>query len=211
MNHHRVAASAGFTLIEIMVALIIMAVIMIMAYNAFDGVLRLESRSKEAFLAENRRSLAFSIMLNDFLHMRARPARDQLGGVRPAYLAPSGDYSVEFTRGGLPDVGTMAGGIQRVAYRVEENKLIRTTWQTVDIAASTETLDQVLATGVVDLEVSQLDQDRRYTGNWPPLNVDLNPDALPPMVRIVLTTQDGDDIDMLIPGTGNLAVGERDP
>ena len=48
----------GFTLVEMMVALIIMAVVSVLAWRAFDGVLLMEARSKNDFLAQNRLHLA---------------------------------------------------------------------------------------------------------------------------------------------------------
>jgi len=201
----------GFTLVEILVALVVMSIIMVLAYRAFDGILLMEERSKDEFLKENRRSLATSILLNDFFHMRARPVRDQLGGIREAYLAPSGEYEVEFTRGGLPDVAFMAGGIQRIAYSVKDKKLVRTIWQTVDVGPATETVDQVLATGIGSIEVEQLDEDGRFISNWPPINRNLSADALPPMVKITLETAEGERMELLVPGpqVENLP-GERD-
>ena len=195
----------GFTLVEIMVALLIMAVLSVLAYNAFDGVLLVENRSKEDFLAENRRSLAVSIILNDFLHLRARPARDQLGGIRNAYLAPAGDYNVEFTRGGLPDFPAMPGGIQRVAYRAEGGQLIRTTWDVVDAGPQTAVSDRVLATGIDELTVEQLDSGGEFIANWPPVNENLDPEAVPAMVRITLGLAEGDDVVLLAPGPESYA------
>lgn len=196
----RRVGQVGFTLVEILVALMVMAVLSVLAFQAFDGILALESRSKQTFLQENRRSLAVSIMLNDFLHMRARPVRDQLGGLREAYLAPSGDYVVEFTRGGLPDFDSMAGGIQRLAYRAEGGRLLRTTWQTADAGPTLRPEDQILATGIRDLRVEQLDSTNRFAPLWPPVNEGAEPGSLPPMVRITLATEEGDEIRLLVPG-----------
>ena len=190
----------GFTLVEILVALLIMSVLSVLAYNAFDGILLVESRSKEEFLAENRRGLAVSIILNDLLHLRARPARDELGGVQNAYLAPSAEYQVLFTRGGLPDFPTMRGGIQRVAYRVEDSRLIRTTWPRVDVGPTPEPLDQVLATGVTRLKVEQLDRQGEFIPVWPPINEHREAEALPSMIRITLRLDDNEEMVLLVPG-----------
>jgi general secretion pathway protein J len=205
-------AQSGFTLIEIMVALVVMSIIMVLAYQAFDGILLMEERSKDDFLKENRRSLATSILLNDFFHMRARPVRDQLGGIREAYLAPSGDYAVEFTRGALPNVEYMAGGIQRVAYSVKNKQLVRTIWETVDVGPATDTIDQVIASGIASIDVEQLDEDGRFIPNWPPINRNLAEDALPPMVKVILETEEGDQLELLVPGpqVENRIRGERD-
>lgn len=191
----------GFTLVEILVALVVMSVVSVLAYRAFDGILDMEARSKTEFLQQNRLSLAASMMLNDLLHMRARPVRDILGGQLGAYLAPSGEYAVEFTRGGLPDFDTMRGGIQRVAYRVEGERLLRTVWPTVDRGPAPEPSDQVLASGVKSLAVEQLDSANQFVPVWPPINQASRVDSLPAMVRITLVTVDGDELPLLVPGS----------
>ncbi len=190
----------GFTLVEILVAMLVMAVLSVLAYQAFDGILAMEARSKEQFLEENRRSLATSIILNDFLHMRARPVRDQLGGIKPAFMAPSGEHQVEFTRGGLPDFATMAGGIQRLAYRVEGDRLIRTSWEVADEGPQTRQLDQVLAAGVTGLTAEMLDPQGLFVPQWPPLNVGAGAGSLPAMVRITLHLAGGDELVVMAPG-----------
>ncbi len=196
----------GFTLVEILVAMLIMAVVSVLAYNAFDGVLAMEERSKKEFLAENRRSLATSIVLNDLIHLRARPVRDQLGGVKNAYLAPSGEYAVEFSRGGLPDFPTMPGGLQRVAYRVADGQLIRTTWEVLDLGPATVVSDQVLATGIAALRVEQLDSRGQFIPVWPPLDEQqMAPEALPALVRLTLELEGGEEMRLLIPGPEGLS------
>src|SRR5690606_16113667 len=94
-------AQRGFSLVEMLVALMIMAIVSVLAWAAFDGVLAMEARSKEQFLAENRLQLAVAVIHNDLLHLRQRPARDPIGGQVGAYLAPWREFSLVFTRGGV--------------------------------------------------------------------------------------------------------------
>lgn len=190
----------GFTLIEILVSLLIMGVLSVLAYSAFDGILALERRSKADFLQHNRFSLASSILLNDLLHLRARPVRDTLGGIEGAYVAPSGDHALEFTRGGLPDFDFMRGGIQRVAYRVENQRLIRSVQAVADRGPATESHDQVLAADVAAIAVEQLDAGGAFIPFWPPAGRTVSPEALPALVRITLTTVSGDSVSLLVPG-----------
>ncbi len=185
---------------EILVALVVLSIVSILAYRAFDGILRLEARSKTEFLRENRLSVATSVMLQDLLHMRPRPVRDQLGGQLGAYLAPSGEYALEFTRGGLPDFDYMRGGIQRVAYRIDDGRLVRTAWRVADRGPETAHQDQVLASGLSRMDVEQLGEADRFLPAWPPANQSVQLDGLPAMVRVTLTTREGEQVRIMAPG-----------
>ena len=197
----------GFTLVEMMVALIIMAVVSVLAWRAFDGVLLMEARSKNDFLAQNRLHLAATTLINDLVHLRPRPVRDQLGGQKGAYLAPAGDLAFEFTRGGLPDFDTMRGGIQRVGYGVEDGALIRRIWAVADLGPDTEIVDQVLVQGVDAIEVEQLDGNGDFMLDWPPLNQRVTLDTLPLAVRVTLVLEGGERWPILMPGLDSIGRG----
>jgi len=190
----------GFTLVELLVALMIMSVVSVLAYSAFGGILEMERRSKTEFLQQNRLQLAVSTMINDLLHLRARSVRDRLGGYKRAYAVPSDEYPVEFTRGGLPDFDYMRGGIQRIAYRVENGQLIRTTWRVADRSNTTESYHQVLADGIAGLQVSQLNEKNEFVPHWPPLDQRLALNAVPAMIRVELRLEQGQPYTFLIPG-----------
>ncbi|MGV6807676.1 MAG: type II secretion system minor pseudopilin GspJ, partial [bacterium] len=202
---------SGFTLVEMLVALVVMSFVAILAYSAFDNLLQLEDRSKDIFLKQSRVHLAQSAMLNDFIHLRARPVRDSLGGTLDAYIAPSNEYAVEFTRGGLPNFSSMRGGLQRIGYRVEDEQLIRTVWEVVDRGPVTEKTDQVLADDIESIEVEQLNYRGEFTGVWPPVNERLSADALPYGVRVRLVLADGDAMDLLVPIPRNASTQSNDP
>ncbi|MFA5549890.1 MAG: type II secretion system minor pseudopilin GspJ [Porticoccaceae bacterium] len=199
----------GFSLVEMLVALMIMAIVSVLAWAAFDGVLAMESRSKEQFLAENRLQLAVAVIQNDLVHLRQRPARDAIGGQGGAYLAPWREFALVFTRGGAAAHRAPGGSLERIGYRVEEGRLIRSHWQVVDEGPATERADQVLATGIDRLTVAQLDGNGDFTPFWPPANERLPPTAVPPLMRVSLLTLAGEEQVVLIPGPDNatFAVG----
>lgn len=190
----------GFTLVEILVSLMVLAVLITLAYRAFDGILLIEERSKSDFLQENRRQLAMAVLLNDFMHLRPRTTRDVLGGVDPAYQTPAGDYEVIFTRGGQPDFAGMEGGLQRVAYQVRDGQLLRVYWRVTDLAPNTQVEEQRLTEGVESLSVEQLNPDGDWSDVWPPLNTAVPDDALPRLVRLTLVYLDGTQTELLVPG-----------
>lgn len=190
----------GFSLVEMMVALVIMAVLSILAYSAFDGVLQMETRSKEQFLGENRLQLASAVILNDLIHLRQRPVRDILGGQEAAYLAPQGEFVVVFSRGGSANASATGGSVQRLGYRVEDGNLIRSRWQVVDQGPATLRQDQVLATGIDSLTVEQLDKNGDFTAFWPPANEPGHRAAVPALMRVTLAAVDSEPLTLLVPG-----------
>lgn len=183
-----------------MVALLIMAVVSVLAYSAFDGVLQMETRSKEQFLGENRLQLATSVILNDLIHLRQRPVRDLLGGQEGAYLAPRGEFALVFTRGGAADFSAVGGSVQRLGYRVEDGRLIRSRWQVVDAGPSTLREDQVLATDIESLNVEQLDKGGDFSPFWPPANEYVGLAAVPALIRVTLVSAGGESHSLLVPG-----------
>ncbi|MGH8363532.1 MAG: PulJ/GspJ family protein, partial [Gammaproteobacteria bacterium] len=76
MNRH----AHGFTLIEILVAMVIVAVIGVLAYGGLHGLIR--EREQTATRMQRLRLVqqAFAIMTHDFSQLEPRPVRDPLGG-----------------------------------------------------------------------------------------------------------------------------------
>ncbi len=131
--------SAGFTLLEVLVAVAVYAVFALLAYA---GLMRmLEGRDRVEAEREKWRTLtlAFAQMEDDLAQAHARGVRDAGGATLPAFRGQPvdtralGDPSVEFTRAGmfLPDEG-VASDLRRVAYRFKEGTLLRLTWPTLD-------------------------------------------------------------------------------
>lgn len=72
-------AARGFTLIELMVALFITAVIFVVGYGAINQALKNHTQVKEHEDRLGEVQTAVRIMVQDFSELSARPIRDQLG------------------------------------------------------------------------------------------------------------------------------------
>jgi general secretion pathway protein J len=198
-TYHR---SAGFTLVEILVATAVFSVISILGYQALDAVFALERRQSEEYAERMQVQRTWAIMLNDFIHLRARPVRDQRGDVQRAYQAPADQYIVRFTRGGLPPLLSIPGGLQRVAYELDERgELLRWVWPAADQADGAEPDSQILLAGVDSFQVEQLDDSNFFGPLWPPVNrTNLPVSATPKMLRLRLIMSNGFQLERLIPG-----------
>jgi general secretion pathway protein J len=75
----RAAPAPGFTLIELMVALFITAVIFAVGYGAINQALKSHVQVKEHQDRLSEVQTAVRIMVQDFSELSARPIRDQLG------------------------------------------------------------------------------------------------------------------------------------
>lgn len=192
----------GFTLIEVLVALLILVLTLVFAYRVFFGIAAMELRSREDNAAGQDLFRAWNIIGQDILHMRARPVRGQLGALEPAYVAGGETYLVEFTRGGLPAFPVSPGGLMRVAYRLDDNgDLYRVSWQALDAPEAVEPEQRLLLQGIDSFVVEQLGPDNFFAQVWPPINQENAPlNLLPRMVRIRLETIDGLELDRLLPG-----------
>jgi len=200
----------GFTLIEVLVAIVIFSFVSVMSYEAMTGVIDYVNRSRVTYAWQNQLHRSNALIMQDMLHLRPRPVRERLGGQLHAYHTTDPDYVVQFTRGGLPSVqGSTFGGMQRVAYSVsDDSELLRWTWPVLDAFISDEPRSQVILTSVESFQVFQLNSRNEYEENWPPLNENIAIHSLPRLIRYEIVMLNGDTIERIIPGVENVPDGD---
>lgn len=200
MNGRR---SCGFTLIEVMVAVAIFAVLAALAYGTLNRTLAsaelLEARNGR--LEALQRTLRF--LTEDFQQLAPRPVKEQLGDVvAPALVSNvQSDFAVALTHGGWSNpAGLPRGTLQRVAWRLQEGELVRYHWTVLDRTLDNEPAARVLLDGVETLQFRFLQDDGQWTAQWPPENRP-GPSGWrvrPRAVEIVLTTTEEGVITRLI-------------
>ena len=161
----------GFTLIEVMVALAITAIIMVIAYGGLSTISRNEDHSRAADKRLRQVQLAMRIMEQDFTQLEPRPVRDGLGGVQPPLLAgPQNVPPIIFTRGGWSNpLGITRSTEQRVAYSLEDGKLMRSWWPELDGQAQVVPAKEALLEGVDSVKIQYMDPtSKTFEDVWPP-------------------------------------------
>lgn len=158
----------GFTLLELLVALAIFALVAVMAYGGLRSVLdadrAVERQGKR--LAELQSALLF--IERDIAQVVDRGIRDELGDSRPALLGGL-DRPLELTRGGRSNPGGLArSDLQRIAYGVEDDALVRLSWRVLDRAQDSQPDRLRLAGQVRGLRLRFLDANREWSDVWPP-------------------------------------------
>lgn len=163
--------AAGFTLLEILVATVILAIMGLMAYRAV-GEARVSAEATRGHLDRLREvQRAVTALAGDVRDLAPRPVREPVGdGYRAALLRdPNGNALFELSRGGWPNgAGLPRGTVQRVSYRLEQGTLIRAHWTVSDPTLATEPVERRLLTRVDRIEVRYLNPGREWVTEWPP-------------------------------------------
>ena len=194
---------AGFTLIELMVAMAIFGILSALAYGVLNQtILNSEILSSRMERLEAIQKTVRTIS-DDFIQLAPRPVRQDIGEGFSASLTTDiqSVYAVELTRGGWSNLIVLPRGtLQRAAYRLEENELVRYHWNVLDRTLSNEPVEVVLLDGVESLVLRFLQSNGEWTELWPPADTS-GPTGFkqrPRAVEMVLTLQGEGEITRLI-------------
>lgn len=169
-------AQRGFTLLEVMIAIAIFALLGLATYRMLDTVLRTDevTRSHERSLRELGRAVA--ALDRDFAQAVPRMVRDAYGEQRAALLgdmgAMDGSVAIEFSRVGWRNpLGTQRSSIQRVRWRLAGKTLERVYWTVLDQAVDSQPRTQSVLDEVSAFELRYLDDKGQWQTQWPPAAV----------------------------------------
>jgi len=169
-----VAKQQGFTLLELLIASIIFAIMAIMAYGGLNNVIKNSESSTRELERLKQVQQCIAVLNRDLSQIIPRPIRDEFGNQQP-YISAGGniDNLIEFTRGGRTNpAGLLRSTLQRVAYRFDKDKLVRLQWPQLDRTQEMEPQESVLIDNVENVVVRFLDQNAEWQEQWPPLNSD---------------------------------------
>ena len=119
----------GFTLLEVLVAVVIFGIISVLAYGGFNQLTHQSSIVESS--AARTRAIQSTVqrMAEDFAMLEPRPIREPLGETLEPALRAGGtrtDTLLDLTRSGWTNpAGLSRSTLQRVTYRLLDNKLER--------------------------------------------------------------------------------------
>ena len=163
----------GFTLLELLVALFIAAVMFAMGYGAITQALTSRDSLKEQQAHLLELQTAVRVLEQDFMQLAPRPVRQAIGDepAQPALLGavPGTQPIVALTRGGWANpAGLQRPGLQRVAYFLENGTLRREYWNVLDPTLASTTTKRDLMTHVKAVTLRYLDVAHQWQEQWPP-------------------------------------------
>jgi general secretion pathway protein J len=197
----------GFTLAEVLVAIFILAVVAAIAMGGYNELVK-QTDILDAS-AERTRQIqsAMQRMSIDFTSLEPRPVREPLGdSVLPALRSDARSEALaEFTRSSWSNpAGMPRSTLQRVAYRLENEKLLREYWLVLDRTMTGEPESAVLLDRVKRMRLRYLDANRRWHEQWPPLGFS-GPEAprlRPVAVEVTVELEDWGELKRLIEVAG---------
>ncbi|TNE99220.1 MAG: type II secretion system protein GspJ [Gammaproteobacteria bacterium] len=158
----------GFTLMEVLIAVTITAVIGLGVWQVINGVVRSRDRVDEVADQFDGLQRAMLLLERDITQIVNRSARDVYGDYQPALTTRQEGFALVLTRQGWRNpLGTRRSGLQRVAWEFTGNELHRRYWPNVDQGQEDDSVDLLLLDNVTDLEVRFLDENRAWQDQWP--------------------------------------------
>jgi general secretion pathway protein J len=179
-----IKSNTGFTLIEIMIALIIFAIIAsITARSIQNTLITRESLTKNSAQIA-KWQLAITLLEKDFNQIVDRPIRTEKMRLKASLFGTS-NY-VEFTRQGVYAVNNNehSSNLQRAAWLCENGSLIRRHWQVLDPINSKLYTDQKFLDNLQMCKFAYITPQHTIASKW---NTDTN-SHMPLAIQITLNT-----------------------
>lgn len=182
--------NSGFTLIEVLLALMIFSTLSMSANQIFSNVMTSSTQTEEVGNALKSLQRTILIMDSDFRQILARPYRDggekskdQLIEMADGLLDSYSD-GIRFVRGGWinPQQLYPRGAVVKVGYRVQDDILQRLRWMYPDDSSALEPAVMTVMEGVKSIKFEVYD-DEKWQKTWD------KPLTMPQALRVKLDTE----------------------
>jgi general secretion pathway protein J len=194
----RVKPASGFTLIEVLVALTIFAIMSGIAYRGLGSVLDARAR----IVDDNRKwrevALAFAMIERDVSAAADRVARSRDDLPLPPFTGNAPELSREAAVLEFSRMGVGVTPSRRVAYRLSDGTLQLLAYPSIDAAPHDEATAYALLTGVQSMATRFLDAKGNWQTRWPvPATTNTGTakkEPLPRAVALTITLVSGEDM-----------------
>ncbi len=190
----------GFTLIEVIIALFIFAILSVVGYKGLDSLIQ----TKERVAAEDDKwqqlILFFDRIELDVKQAVNRPIRTRDGSLEPAFIGRAtyaGEYGAQliFSRFGDQEQTGFLMDTRRVAYRLHDGAIELLIWPSLDAAPNAKPQVFKVLTHVAQISFGYLTQDGRLANVWPnTLDLSQTKSFAPSALRMSIKLESGETV-----------------
>lgn len=159
--------SGGYTLIEVLVAVVVFSILSASAYVALDALSRAAGDHRERSEDFGALQLAVARLDDDLRQLAARPVAATVGRTEPA-LSGEPRRLVASRSGWANPAGVKRSTLQRFGWQLSGSDLQRIRWPVTDPVADSQSLVETILPGVESLEFSYRDASGSWQRRWPP-------------------------------------------
>lgn len=188
----RPSRQSGFTMVELLVAIAVFAVMAAIAYGGLSSVITTRDAIDSSLDRNKTLQMALWRLQQDMEQIVERPIRDRFGDAEPAVMGSS-DTGLTITRDGWANpLSEPRSTLQRIHYETgPDGDLIRSYYRVLDQAQDSQPVDRKLLDGVTQIEWRYLDKNGQWQDRWPPQNTGspsslTNQASQPPPIAIEL-------------------------
>lgn len=196
---------AGFTLIELMIAMSISAILAVLSYQSISQVVAVKSATEQLVEDFSKLQRVIWWIEQDLTQLSPRAIQDELGGSLPAYQAQG--QGVEMTRIAVYPSPHGISGLVRVGYQLEDETLYRIIWPVLDRAPDTEPRRMAVLKNVESFSIRQLNDKNSWQDSWP-IGEQSNT-SLPKLIEMTLSLKGQGKIRRIFPGVDGLPVARN--
>ena len=177
----------GFTLMEVLVAMVLLSLFAVVAYRALDAVLNTQRQATAKMDNLNELAAAFELMDSDLSNTTTRfDPQDPIGSGFHTLMEQDGAEQFDLLRL-LPNDADQ--GLQRIGYRCAGQTLSRLVWPDVNNSADTPK-EFTLLSGLRSCAFKYLNAGGQWLTGWQPQTGSL----LPRAVELAIAEADGTPI-----------------
>ena len=175
------ALERGFTLVEMLIALVIFGMITAAGVTLLTLTVRTRDSADRQLESVGDLRRTDALLTADLAQAAPRIRRDGQGQTRPAFTGGDGSVALllAFVRRGLENDSTFRSSLQRVEYRLREGRLAR--WRYAAVDGEGRPMTMPLLEGVRRVQLRYRDRDGTWRDRWDPTD----PSRLPAAVELV--------------------------
>ena len=181
----------GFTLLEILVALSVFAILATITSSAIYHAFKTRDIVTQQSNQLSRLQLAMALIQRDTQQIIDRPIRGSQRRLLPALIGKS-EY-LEFTRGGNvnADAHMLRSNLVRVAFLCNHHQLIRRHWEALDTPNRNAYQDTVLLNHLTQCQFAYLTHSHQLLSEWTEkvLAPNQRKESLPTAIQLTITIQ----------------------